>query len=148
MSINKRIDIVSIKMVKDKSILYGQRKISSPEVASELFKEFFLDMDREMFIVLSLDTKNQPVSINICSIGSLNASIVHPREVFKTAILSNAASIIVAHNHPSGNSTPSKEDINITERLKECGMIIGIPVVDHIVVGYEQFYSFKEDNKL
>lgn len=111
-------------------------------------KSFFLDMDREMFIVLSLDTKNQPVSINICSIGSLNASIVHPREVFKTAILSNAASIIVAHNHPSGNPKPSKEDINITDRLKECGMIIGIPIVDHIIFGQDQYYSFKDENKL
>ncbi len=142
----KRIDIVSIKMVKDSSILYGTRKITSPEVAYELLKEFFCELDREQFMMVALDTKNQPVAINVCSVGSLNASIVHPREVFKVAILSNAASIIVAHNHPSGDVKPSAEDLNITKRLVECGKLMGISVVDHLIIGYNCFISFKEEN--
>ena len=89
-------------------------------------------MDREYFVVVCLDTKNQPTAINICHIGSLNASIVHPRECFKPAILSNAASILVGHNHPSGKSAEIREDVEVTKRLVEAGKIIGIDVLDHI----------------
>ena len=96
----KRIDIVKVKLVKESSILYEQRRINSPSVASNLMETFLDGLDREELIVLSLDTKNQPTTINVCSRGSINSSIVHPREVFKTAILSNAASIIIGHNHP------------------------------------------------
>lgn len=141
----KRIDIVSIKMVKEKSISYENRKISSPDDAQYLCRRFLDELDREQLIVVSLDTKNQPTSINVASIGSLNSSIVHPREVFKVAILSNANSIIIAHNHPSGDPTPSKEDISITQRLKEAGKLIGIDLIDHIIIGEEKrFISLKE----
>lgn len=99
----KRVNIVSLKRVKESSILYKKRQIKSPEDASNLLRQFLVEADREYFIVICLDTKNQPTAINICHIGSLNASIVHPREVFKSAILSNAASVIVGHNHPSQN---------------------------------------------
>jgi DNA repair protein RadC len=95
----KRINIVSIKLVKESSILYKERNIRSPEDAYKLMKHFLEDLDREAFIVISLDVKNSPLSINICHVGSLNASIVHPREVMKSAILSNAASFMVGHNH-------------------------------------------------
>ena len=122
---NKRVDIVSIKMVKEKSIKYEKRKITSPSDAEILCRNFLDDSDREKLIAISLDTKNQPTNINVVSIGSLNSSIVHPREVFKLAILSNANSIIISHNHPSGDPTQSREDINITKRLKECGELIG-----------------------
>ncbi|MCE4051944.1 JAB domain-containing protein, partial [Bacillus sp. Au-Bac7] len=98
----KRINVVSLQLVKESSLLYKERIVRSPEDGYKLLKHFLEDKDREHFIVVSLDTKNQPVSINVCHIGSLNASIVHPREVMKSAILSNAASIIVGHNHPSG----------------------------------------------
>ncbi|WMT20060.1 RadC family protein [Parageobacillus toebii] len=140
----KRINIVSLKLVKESSILYQKRSVCSPQDGYELLKQFLDDKDREHFIVVSLDTKNQPVSINICHIGSLNASIVHPREVMKSAILSNAASIIVGHNHPSGKAEPSREDIEVTKRLVEAGKIIGIEVLDHIIVGDETFTSLKE----
>jgi DNA repair protein RadC len=115
----KRVNIVSLKLVKESSMLYKERSVKSPEDAYKLFKQFLGELDREQFVVISLDTKNQPTSINTCHIGSLNASIVHPREVFKSAILSNAASIIIAHNHPSGVPTPSREDIEVTKRLAE-----------------------------
>jgi DNA repair protein RadC len=140
----KRVNIVSLKLVKESSILYKERCVRSPEDGYKLLKQFLVDKDREHFIVVSLDTKNQPVSINVCHIGSLNASIVHPREVMKSAILSNAASIIVGHNHPSGKTEPSREDIEVTKRLVEAGKIIGIEVLDHIIVGDETFTSLKE----
>jgi len=140
----KRINIVSIKMVREATMLYNVRKISSPTDAAELGKRFLEDSDREQLLVCCLDTKNQPLALNVVSVGSLNLSIVHPREVFKPAILSNAASIIIFHNHPSGDPTPSKEDSNITNRLKESGKIIGIELIDHIIIGNQSFCSLKE----
>ena len=144
----KRINIVSIKLVKESSLLYKERNIRSPEDAYKLMKHFLEDLDREAFIVISLDVKNSPLSINICHVGSLNASIVHPREVMKSAILSNAASFMVGHNHPSGNVTPSTEDIEVTKRLVEAGKIIGIELLDHIIVCNDEYLSFKEKNYL
>ncbi|MFP3719852.1 DNA repair protein RadC [Niallia circulans] len=141
---SKRINIVSIKAVKESSLLYKERSVRSPEDGYNLLKYFLEDKDREHFIVVALNTKNEPVAINTCHIGSLNASIVHPREVMKLGILSNAASIIVGHNHPSGQPSPSKEDIEVTERLKKAGVILGIELLDHIIVGDESFVSLKE----
>ncbi|AXM88927.1 DNA repair protein RadC [Anoxybacillus ayderensis G10] len=140
----KRVNIISLKVVREKSFLYPKRRITSPEDAYNLVKSFLVDVDREYFLVICLDTKNQPTAINICHMGSLNASIVHPREVLKPAILSNSASIIVAHNHPSSDPTPSREDIEVTKRLSEAGKIIGIDLLDHIIVGIDRFISLKE----
>ncbi|MBP1931464.1 RadC family protein [Ammoniphilus resinae] len=144
----KRVNIVSLKMVRESSILYKERSVRSPEDAYKLVKEFLADADREVFVVTCLDTKNQPTAINICHVGSLNSSIVHPREVMKAAILSNSASILVAHNHPSSDPTPSKEDIEVTKRLMKAGEIIGIDVLDHLIVGNERFISLKEKGYL
>lgn len=140
----KRINVVSIKMVKESSILYDMRRIQTPEDVVELGRRFLEESDREQLLVCCLDTKNQPTAINVVSVGSLNTSIVHPREVFKVAILSNSASIILFHNHPSGDPAPSKEDISITERLKESGRILGIQVIDHIIIGDNSYCSLKE----
>lgn len=140
----KRVNIVSLKLVRESSVLYKERQIKSPEDAYKLLKPFLVEADREKFVVVCLDTKNQPTAINICHVGSLNASIVHPREVFKSAILSNSASIIVAHNHPSSDPTPSREDIDVTRRLVEAGRIVGIELLDHVIVGEERFVSLKE----
>ena len=142
----KRVGIVSLKLVKESSVLYETRKISSPYDAYKLIKNFLIDSDREKFVVACLDTKNQPVNISVVSIGSVSSTIVHPREVFKVAMLSNASKIICFHNHPSGNLKCSKEDENITNRLKECGEILGIELVDHIIVGDNNtYFSFKEN---
>lgn len=141
----KRVDIVSLKMVRESSILYENRRISSPNEALEVFKTLLENSDREKLVVCCLNTKNEPTNLSIVSVGSLNSSVVHPREVFKTAVMSNAASIIVAHNHPSGDTTPSKEDINITERLKKSGEIIGVALLDHLIVGNNTYLSLKED---
>ncbi|MDQ0177151.1 JAB domain-containing protein [Bacillus chungangensis] len=126
----KRVQIVSIKMVRESSFLFSQRQVNSSEDAYQLFLPYLKDADREHFLVACLDTKNCPNFLHVCHIGSLNASIVHPREVMKVAILSNAASILIAHNHPSNVSTPSPQDIGITERLNEAGKILGIDLLD------------------
>ncbi|MCZ0756986.1 JAB domain-containing protein [Anoxybacillus sp. J5B_2022] len=140
----KRVNIVSLKLVRESSVLYMERRIQSPKDAYKLLKPFLADADREVFVVVCLDTKNQPTAINVCHVGSLNASIVHPREVMKAAILSNSASIIVAHNHPSGHCEPSREDIEVTKRLVEAGGIVGIDVLDHLIVCPDRYLSLKE----
>ena len=142
----KRVGIVSLKLIKENSVLYETRTIRSPYDAYKLIKNFLIDSDREKFVVACLDTKKQPVNISVVSIGSVNSAIVHPREVFKVAMLSNASKIICFHNHPSGNLKCSKEDENITNRLKECGEILGIELVDHIIIGdNDTYFSFKEN---
>lgn len=141
---SKRVDIVSVKLVKESSMLYKQRRVRSPQDSYELFRDYLGDVDREHFVVACLDTKNQPTNISTAHIGSLNASIVHPREVLKTAILSNAASIICCHPHPSGDPTPSPEDIEITERLAAACKILSIELLDHIIIGDDKFISLKE----
>lgn len=141
----KRVSIVSCKLVKEASLLYAQRKISQPEDADSLVRGFLEDADREKMILVCLDRKGQPTVIQIISIGTLHSSLVHPREVFKTAILANSASIILAHNHPSSDPTPSCEDIEVTKRIKEAGEIIGIELLDHLIIGTDgNFISLKK----
>ena len=120
------------------------KKISSPEDVYRLLYPGMREMKREMFIELCLDTKNQILKQETISIGSLNANVVHPREVFKTAIRESAAHIIVAHNHPSGDPTPSREDLEITKKLVETGNIMGITVLDHVIIGDGRHFSLKE----
>ncbi|MDB8562366.1 DNA repair protein RadC [Turicibacter sanguinis] len=147
-NVAKRINIVSIKMIKEASFLYQTRTISSPKDAYEMIKEQLEGLDREQFIIACLNTKNEPTNITVVSVGSLNKAIVHPREVFKTAILSNAASIMAFHNHPSGETTPSQQDIQLTNRLYEAGELLGIKLLDHLIIGDGTFTSLKEKGYL
>ena len=147
-NVAKRINIVSIKMVKESSFLYQTRTISSPKDGYEMIKYQLQDSDREQFIIACLNTKNEPTNITVVSVGSLNKAIVHPREVFKTAILSNAASIMAFHNHPSGETTPSQQDIQLTSRLYEAGELLGIKLLDHLIIGDGTFTSLKEKGYL
>ena len=147
-NVAKRINIVSIKMVKESSFLYQTRQILSPSDAYEMIKEQLEGLDREQFIIACLNTKNEPTNITVVSVGSLNKAIVHPREVFKTAILSNASSIMAFHNHPSGDTTPSDQDIQLTHRLSESGELLGIKLLDHLIVGDDSFTSLKEKGYL
>ena len=141
----KRIQILSLRLVREGSILYQTRRISSPKDAVGIGQQFLEDADREQVIVCCLDTKNQPLSISVVSMGILNSSLIHPREIFKTAILTNAASIMLFHNHPSGDPEPSNEDLSITKRIKEAGELMGIELLDHIIIGSEdRYYSLKE----
>ena len=141
---SKRVPIVNVKLIKEKSILYSPRRISTPEDIVKLVKNEIEDKDRECCLVVCLTAKNEPINIHTLSVGSLSSSIVHPREVFKVGILANAYSIVLIHNHPSGDSTPSKEDEQITERIKEASKIIGIPLIDHIIVGHNEYTSLKD----
>ena len=127
----KRINIVSIKMVKESSFQYLARQILSPNGAYQMIKEQLEGLDREQFIIACLNTKNEPINITVVSVGSLNKAIVHPREVFKTAILSNAASVMAFHNHPSGDTTPSDQDIQLTHRLVEEGKLVNLELLEH-----------------
>lgn len=121
-------------------------KVTSPVDIVGLIMEEMRYLKKEHFRIAILDTKNHIIAIEEISIGNLNSSIVHPREVFNIAIRRTANSIILIHNHPSGDPTPSREDINITNRLIEAGNIIGIKVLDHIIVGDKKYLSFRERN--
>ncbi|NTU22475.1 JAB domain-containing protein [Brevibacillus sp. HB1.2] len=141
----KRVNIVRIQMVRESSLLYPQRRIRMAKDAAGLFQKFLQDTDREVFLLLCLSTKNEPTAIHTVSVGSLDSSIVHPRETFKAAILANVSSIIVAHNHPSGDPTPSREDIQVTKTLQQAGELLGITFLDHIIIGTDGTYvSLKE----
>jgi DNA repair protein RadC len=119
--------------------------VRSPEDGAKVAANFIGDEDREVFFVMCLNTKNRIVAVHRCHVGGLNASIVMPREVFKSAILNNCASIIVSHQHPSQDVTPSREDIDVTKRLVEAGKILGIEVLDHLIVNASaDYYSLKE----
>ncbi|GGF06801.1 UPF0758 protein YsxA [Halobacillus andaensis] len=122
--------------------------IRSPEDGADFVMEEMRDLKQEHFVCLFLNTKNQVLHRQTVFIGSLNASIVHPREVFKEAVKRSAASIICAHNHPSGDPSPSQEDIQVTRRLNECGKMIGIELLDHLVIGDRKFISLKEKGYL
>lgn len=128
--------------------MYSKKAISTPEDVIEVIGEELQKYDRELFCILNLRTKNQVINMNIVSMGSLNAVFVEPREVYKSAILANAAGVLLIHNHPSGDPSPSREDINITKRLEECGALLGIPVVDHIIFGIDKMYSFKRNSRI
>lgn|SRR5699024_2277182 len=122
--------------------------IRSPEDGADYVMEEMCGLNQEHFVVLFLNTKNQIIHRQTIFIGSLNASIVHPREIFREAVKRSCASIICAHNHPSGDPTPSQEDINVTRRLVESGKMIGIEVLDHLVIGDRKFVSLKEKGYL
>jgi DNA repair protein RadC len=119
-------------------------KINGPEDVYRLLYPQMREIKKEIFVVICLDTKNQIISKETISMGSLNANVVHPREVFKAALLASAAHIIVAHNHPSGDPTPSREDIDITKMLVETGKIMGIDLLDHVIIGDGRHFAMKE----
>lgn len=102
-------------------------------------------LDREHFLVMLLNQKQALISIETVSVGILNGSLVHPREVFKQAIKRSASTMILVHNHPSGDCAPSEQDLQVTQRLKEVGQIVGIEVIDHIIIGEDTYYSFREN---
>jgi DNA repair protein RadC len=139
-----RIPIVSVQLVREQTYQAPLRTISSLQDAYDLLRDWLEARDRECFGLVLLDTRHKVIGLHIVSIGSLNASVVHPREVMKTAILANAAALLLVHNHPSGDATPSQEDLAITSRLKQTGELLGIPVLDHLVIGDGCFVSLKE----
>lgn len=119
-------------------------KVSSPEDIAYLFEDSFFMENQEIVRLISLNTKNIVISIKEIFKGGLNSSIVHPREIFKEALSMSAAAIILCHNHPSGDPTPSIEDVNITKRIKACGELMGIELLDHVILGKNKFISLKQ----
>lgn len=138
--------LAAIELGKRINFLYAldKVKINQPNTIADLFMDEMRYLQKEHFRIVLLDTKNQIIVTEEISVGTLNASIVHPRDVFKVAIKRNANSIILIHNHPSGDPTPSREDINITNRLADVGNLVGIKVLDHIIIGDNKYISFKE----
>jgi DNA repair protein RadC len=122
-----------------------KKKLLSPADVYTLLKSHISHHKKEHFILVSFDTRNNVLGIDTISIGTLNASLVHPRELFEIAIRRHAAAVIIAHNHPSGDPDPSDEDIRVTSKLMEAGKLLGIQVLDHIIVGEGCFYSFSEE---
>ena len=117
--------------------------INSPDDVNKIIQSYLNGVDREHFVIMLLNRKNGIIGINTVSVGDLSSSIVHPREVFKPAIVAGAASIIICHNHPSGDPTPSRQDLLVTKRIKEAGDILGIDVLDHIIIGDGRYASLK-----
>ena len=124
----------------------GQSKVMVQDstTAAALLRPHFAGLDREHFVVVGLDAKHRVIGLNLVSVGSLSLAIVHPREVFKPLILMNASAWICAHNHPSGDVTPSSEDRVLTKRLREAGELLGITLLDHIILANENSYSFAD----
>lgn len=141
---NRGLPIVRVRLEQDRVI--GNESVNTQDKAVEYIIGEFADLDREVFMILNLDTALRPINLNVVSMGTLNEAMVHPREVFKASILSNANSVICIHNHPGGDVTPSDPDIAVTNRLTECGKILGIEVADHLIIGGRDgtYFSFQE----
>ncbi len=143
--IYSHLPIYSTRLVRETEFPFKARsQVRTPDDVVALLVDYYREHDREEFNVLLLDTANTVIGMVRSSIGGLAASIVEPRQVFKAAILGNAAAVIVAHNHPSGSVEPSREDIRITRQLVDAGKIMGIPVHDHLILGDRTFTSLAE----
>lgn len=140
----------ALELAKRMTALGGESMpvIRSPQDIAALVMEEMRLLDREHFKTISVNTKNQVLAIETVSIGSLNSSIVHPREVFKNPLKRSAAAIVLVHNHPSGDPTPSSEDVAVTGRLVEGGKILGMEILDHIVIGDKKYVSLREKNMM
>ncbi|MBI1805644.1 MAG: DNA repair protein RadC [Ignavibacteria bacterium] len=137
--------VYKVLLVQESTVEVSERQIRSPEDAAKIVMDYLRGVDREHFVGLYLNSANRLIGIHTITIGILNSSLVHPREVFKLAYMMNAASIIVSHNHPSGNVEPSSEDITLTKQLADAGKILGIPLHDHVIVTEQNgFMSFAE----
>ena len=123
-------------------------KLNNDYLVYEYFREILRDKKQEYFYAVYLDTKGNYLGKKCLFVGTINNSVVHPREIFKEAYLLSANGIICVHNHPSGDVTPSREDINLTKKLVEIGVIHGIKVIDHIIIGDNKYYSFFQDKKM
>lgn len=144
-----QLDVVSVRLVRNAPI-FSDKKITTPEDAVSLLGELLCEMDREVLCVINLKSDGTPINCNFASMGAINQAIAEPRELFKSAILSNAATMILLHNHPSGRLEPSKEDTIMTDRLLKLSVLLGIPLTDHVIVGGDnsRYFSFREKEML
>ena len=133
-----------VRLVREPELEFTKPQVSCPQEAFVVLKHQLAWEDREIFATVILNARNRVLGINTVSVGTLNASLVHPREVFKVPILMGAASLILAHNHPTCDTTPSRDDIELTRRLKQGGELLGIEVLDHVIIGGNNFLSMEE----
>jgi DNA repair protein RadC len=143
------LERVSVRLVKDAPI-YSENKVNSPQQAVDLVGAIMCEMDRECICVINVKSNGIPINCSFTSLGTLNASLACPRELLKASILSNAAGIVLLHNHPSGDCSPSKEDVMLTDRMQKVCEMVGIPLQDHLIVGINnrEYFSFKEKGML
>lgn len=144
-----KLDVVSIRLNKDAPIMSGH-PVKSPEDAVKLIGQELCEMDREVVCIINLKSDGTPINCTFASMGALDRSVAHPRELLKATILSNASTMIMIHNHPSGNLDPSIEDSILTDRMIKICDLVGVPLVDHIIVGGDNsdYFSFKEKDRL
>lgn len=140
----KRVGIIHLQMIRNGRSLYGMDRFTNPKEAAEMVQPLFELSDREIMLVVSLDTKMTPLAAEIAAVGGVDMCSVDVRNIFKHSLLNNAAYVICFHNHPSGDVVPSFDDRRMTKRIAEAGIILGIPLVDHIITGGNAFFSFKE----
>lgn len=144
-----KIPQYKIQLVRESSALYETHRVDCPDNAAAIITQYLDHPDREHLVALLLDVKNNVIGINTVAVGSATAAVVHPREVFKPAILANATAIILTHNHLSGDVTPSRDDDATTRKIKEAGKLLDIPLLDHIIVSHcpEHYYSYKANRR-
>ena len=143
-----KLDRVAIRMVKEPP-LYSDVPLSNPEAVIKVMRDVFKEYGREVVALVSLKSNLTPVNLNIVSIGAIDQAVIHPRELLKSAILSNAASVLIAHNHPSGDLSPSAPDISMTDRMQQVFSLMGIDIVDHVIIGdNDHYYSFREHQEM
>ncbi len=138
-----------ISLVREPGVLLAERpSMQSPSEAAPILREYIGDLDREVFVLALLTVRHRVLGLHTVSVGCLSASLVHPREVFKPAILSGASGLVIAHNHPSGDPEPSAEDLALTRRLAAAGSLLGIELLDHLVIGEGTRYVSLKDRGL
>lgn len=146
---SNKLDVVSVRLVKDTPLL-SEKPIRNPIDAVELLGNHLCEMDREVLCIINMKSNGVPINCNFISMGAVNHTLAHPREIFKSCVLSNATSVLLLHNHPSGYLHPSKEDCMLTDKMLKLCDLIGIPLLDHVIVGgkNETYFSFKEKEML
>ena len=133
------VQLVRLYAVKEKELPYGKKELN------DLSRQILKNQDREYILAIAMDARTKPVAVEIVAIGTVNQAVIEPRDLFKYAIISNAAGVVMVHNHPSGNPSPSEEDYKITAKINDAGRLLGIPLLDHIIVGDDSYFSFKEN---
>ncbi|MCD8125129.1 MAG: ssDNA-binding domain-containing protein [Lachnospiraceae bacterium] len=139
-----RLERVAVRLVSEPPLI-SDKPLDSPQAAVSVIGPWLHEMDRALFCIVIILSDGKPINLNVCSVGGLNETLANPREIMKTAILSNSSSMLILHNHPSGSLKPSAEDIATTDRMQKVGELLGIPLLDHIITGHgKEFYSFRE----
>jgi len=137
-----RVPIYRVELVRESGLWASEKEVTTPMIAAEIARAYLDGADREKVIALLLDNRNKVLGIHLVAVGTLSGAMVHPRETFKAAILANANSLILVHNHPSGDPRPSPDDAELFSRMKEAGHVVGIRIHDCLIIGFEEHYSW------